>query len=441
MECIQETGAHQTEYVGGICTADGVKFGDPDPRPRLLPGRLQRRHRGHRARRTSRPTNGRRPTPCCTSPSTRWSGSARRCSLLGALARLGLVETARHPADAVVPARGRGLRRRRDPRPLVRLDRHRGRPPALDRPGLHADRGSGDRGGRDLVQPSPACWSLYAALGTIAILVLRAMSRRWREGEAEAESRRPYAPARHGGRRAMSKADAAAAILWVGATLLRALRRRRLRRRLLGPDRRRRREGRAAAGADPALADPGLGGQPRLADLHPRRPLDRLPAGLQRGLHDPLRADRAGGAGDRPARRRLRLPQVDRGRSQARRAPGATFALSSVLTPFFMGTVVGAIASGNVPADGNGDAFSSWLAPLPLLTGAMFVATGAYLSAVFLVGDARRAGDDETGALLRAPGPGRRRGRRRRRRRRALSPCTPKPATSSTASSTRACRW
>jgi cytochrome d ubiquinol oxidase subunit II len=77
----------------------------------------------------------------------------------------------------------------------------------------------------------------------------------------------------------------------------------------------------------------------------------------------------------------------------ARRAAGATFALSSVLTPFFMGTVVGAIASGNVPAAGNGDAFSSWLQPLPLLTGAMFVATGAYLSAVFLVGDARRAGE------------------------------------------------
>ena len=80
---------------------------------------------------------------------------------------------------------------------------------------------------------------------------------------------------------------------------------------------------------------------------------------------------------------------------QGRRAAGATFAFSSVLTPFFLGTVVGAIAAGNVPAEGNGDAFSSWLEPLPLLTGAMFVATGAYLAAVFLVGDARRAGEDE----------------------------------------------
>jgi cytochrome bd ubiquinol oxidase subunit II len=76
---------------------------------------------------------------------------------------------------------------------------------------------------------------------------------------------------------------------------------------------------------------------------------------------------------------------------QGRRAAGAIFALSSVLTPFFMGTVVGAIASGEVPADGNGDAFSTWLQPLPLLIGGMFVATGVYLAAVFLVGDARRS--------------------------------------------------
>ena len=78
-----------------------------------------------------------------------------------------------------------------------------------------------------------------------------------------------------------------------------------------------------------------------------------------------------------------------------RRAAGATFAISSLLTPFFMGTVVGAIAAGNVPADGNGDAFSSWLQPLPLLVGAIFVVGGAYLAAVFLVGDAHRAGDEE----------------------------------------------
>jgi cytochrome d ubiquinol oxidase subunit II len=70
------------------------------------------------------------------------------------------------------------------------------------------------------------------------------------------------------------------------------------------------------------------------------------------------------------------------------------FDVSSLLTPFFMGTVVGAIASGQVPV-GNaaGDPVASWTGAAPLVTGALFVATGAYLSAVFLVSDARRAGD------------------------------------------------
>ena len=93
---------------------------------------------------------------------------------------------------------------------------------------------------------------------------------------------------------------------------------------------------------------------------------------------------------------------------EARRALGATFAISSLLTPFFMGTVAGAVAAGNVPGGGNGDPFSSWLQPLPLLTGALFVATSAYLAAVFLVGDARRAGhpDLERYFLRRALGAG-----------------------------------
>jgi cytochrome d ubiquinol oxidase subunit I len=31
MECIQDTGGHQTEYVGGICTSSGVKLAIPIP--------------------------------------------------------------------------------------------------------------------------------------------------------------------------------------------------------------------------------------------------------------------------------------------------------------------------------------------------------------------------------------------------------------------------
>ncbi|MGZ5346839.1 MAG: cytochrome d ubiquinol oxidase subunit II [Solirubrobacterales bacterium] len=71
------------------------------------------------------------------------------------------------------------------------------------------------------------------------------------------------------------------------------------------------------------------------------------------------------------------------------------FGVSSVLTPFFMGTVVGAIASGEVPAEGSGDPTASWTGVLPLLIGVMFVAAAAYLAAVFLVRDAGAYGDSE----------------------------------------------
>jgi cytochrome d ubiquinol oxidase subunit II len=83
-------------------------------------------------------------------------------------------------------------------------------------------------------------------------------------------------------------------------------------------------------------------------------------------------------------------------RSSGRRLAEAAFAVSSVLTPFFMGTVVGAVASGRVPiGNAEGDPVTSWLNPVSLLLGALFVASGAYLSAVFLVSDARRFGDSD----------------------------------------------
>jgi cytochrome d ubiquinol oxidase subunit II len=81
-------------------------------------------------------------------------------------------------------------------------------------------------------------------------------------------------------------------------------------------------------------------------------------------------------------------------RVRGRRVSEYLFAASSVVTPFFMGTVVGGIASGRVPVgNAQGDLVTSWLNPVSLLVGALFVATGAYLSAVFLISDARRFGD------------------------------------------------
>jgi cytochrome d ubiquinol oxidase subunit II len=78
------------------------------------------------------------------------------------------------------------------------------------------------------------------------------------------------------------------------------------------------------------------------------------------------------------------------------RALGATFALSSVLVPFFLGTAAGAIAAGEVPV-GNaaGDEWGSWTGALPLFVGVLAVVSGAHLAAVFLGADSHRAGKPE----------------------------------------------
>jgi cytochrome bd ubiquinol oxidase subunit II len=73
------------------------------------------------------------------------------------------------------------------------------------------------------------------------------------------------------------------------------------------------------------------------------------------------------------------------------RAFGLTFALSSIVTPFFLGTVLGAIASGRVPAAGSGDPIGSWLNPTSVAVGLLAVAAGAYIAGAFLTADARRA--------------------------------------------------
>jgi cytochrome d ubiquinol oxidase subunit II len=80
--------------------------------------------------------------------------------------------------------------------------------------------------------------------------------------------------------------------------------------------------------------------------------------------------------------------------TRERRNFGAAFALSSVVVPYCMGTVAGAIASGRVPAGGvAGDPWTSWVNPLSIVAGVLAVTAVAYLAAVYLVWDSRRLDD------------------------------------------------
>ena len=94
---------------------------------------------------------------------------------------------------------------------------------------------------------------------------------------------------------------------------------------------------------------------------------------------------------------------VLRGMSYALRAGGPSereesalsivFALSSILTPFALGAAAGAIASGRVPVgNAGGEPWTSWINPTSVLVGSLAVASAAYTAAVYLAGDATRAG-------------------------------------------------
>jgi cytochrome d ubiquinol oxidase subunit II len=73
---------------------------------------------------------------------------------------------------------------------------------------------------------------------------------------------------------------------------------------------------------------------------------------------------------------------------------GAVFAASSLLTPFFLGTVAGAVASGRVPlGNAQGDLWASWLNPTSILGGVMAILACAYLAAVLITRDAVASGD------------------------------------------------
>jgi len=90
-------------------------------------------------------------------------------------------------------------------------------------------------------------------------------------------------------------------------------------------------------------------------------------------------------------------------RAREQRTVDTVFGIASVLTPFALGTVVGAIADGAVPV-GNaaGDLWTSWTGAVPLTIGVLAVALGAYLAAVYLAADAVRRGSAQLERAFRA---------------------------------------
>ncbi|MFE2729619.1 cytochrome d ubiquinol oxidase subunit II [Streptomyces sp. NPDC059349] len=73
---------------------------------------------------------------------------------------------------------------------------------------------------------------------------------------------------------------------------------------------------------------------------------------------------------------------------------GAVFAISSLLTPFFLGAVLGGIASGRVKV-GTPASADAWANGTSVLVGLLAIAATAFLGAVFLCSDALRFGADD----------------------------------------------
>ena len=89
-------------------------------------------------------------------------------------------------------------------------------------------------------------------------------------------------------------------------------------------------------------------------------------------------------------------------RTRDQRNFGAAFAISSIFVPYFLGSVIGGVASGRVPSGGKaGDPWDSWINPTSILCGVLAVCIAAYLAAFFLVSDAHRLSDDTMVAYFR----------------------------------------
>jgi cytochrome bd ubiquinol oxidase subunit II len=79
-------------------------------------------------------------------------------------------------------------------------------------------------------------------------------------------------------------------------------------------------------------------------------------------------------------------------RLSLQRAFGAVFAFSSLLTPFFMGTVIGSVAAGQVPAVASHASLAAWTNGTSILIGLLFTGACGYLAAIYLTSEAARRG-------------------------------------------------
>lgn len=86
-------------------------------------------------------------------------------------------------------------------------------------------------------------------------------------------------------------------------------------------------------------------------------------------------------------------------------AAGVVFAAASLLTPFFFGTIAGAVAEGRVPAGGPAQEelsiWTPWLGPVSIMGGILAVATCTFLAGVLLTAEAVRLGQDDLAETLR----------------------------------------
>src|SRR5215212_7531630 len=153
------------------------------------------------------------------------------------------------------------------------------------------------------------------------------------------------------------------------------------------------RAGHGAAAAHRASDRPALGGERALGGGLGRDPVERVRSSL-RGLWDGALCPfvlAIAGVLLRGAFLAFRIEAQE----EAPRAYvffGEIFGSMSIITPFFLGTAAGAIASGRLrlnenelPVDGY---FQPWIGPFPIIVGLLGVATCAYLSAIYLTIDA-----------------------------------------------------